>query len=99
VGERVGGQRLQASHESALELELERMVVPGTRGQVDTGEIRVQVGQLGDAEQIAADRADVSNRQALAASERLLECDVPLIAARKSQNADRLPEGRLPPAN
>ena len=78
---------LQAARQASLELQLQRVVVRG-RGIVGDGDelkTRIRIEQLRDPKQIASARSHVGDGQTLAASDRLLQRDVPLIGPRKLQ--------------
>src|SRR5262249_27509219 len=85
--EAVRREPLQPARESPLELELERVVVRGriAGGERDRLEIRIHVRKLGHAKQVPPNRADISQRHALSASQGLLDRDIPLITTRKLQ--------------
>src|SRR5215510_11315104 len=73
--------------QSPLEFELQRVVIRGggVVGQADEQKIRIRVYHLSHPKQVTTDRCEIRGREALAAAQRLLERDIPLIAARYLQ--------------
>src|SRR5215472_9288906 len=60
----VRGQRFETPRQTALELELERLIVRSCRagGERDVREVRGEIGELRDAQQVPAGRAHIRQR-------------------------------------
>jgi hypothetical protein len=85
VREGIRSQSLQAPRQTPLELDLKSIVIRSRRIGCYAHKLKIciRVKQVCHSKQIAACRADVCEREALVASERLLQREIPLVGARK----------------